>query len=164
MNRDVKILALLDGGRYFVSEDGTIFDRESGNYRPPTQDADGHQVVNLQECGVVRVSRLVALRHHGMPPGDRYQVRHLNGRITDDRSVNLSWASPKEISAAAHAAGKIPHPVGKKLPHTKLTPEQVGEIRRMLNEGVAMRELARRFGVTKGAVSGIKYGKSWRHV
>lgn len=162
--RDSRVIALLAVGRYFVSEDGTIFDRHSGEYRVPSLDADGHPVLQLTECGTIRVSRLVALQFLGAPPRGQHHVGHLNDLKTDNRAINLRWRSPTETSAVAHAAGKIPHPVGQALPSTKLTPDRVSAIRRALDDGVSMRETAHRFGVTKGAVDGIKYGKSWRHL
>lgn len=163
-SRDTRLLALLAAGRYFVTENGSVFDRDRGEVRAATLDSDGHPVVNLDGRVVVRVSRLVALKFLGMPPAARYQVRHLNGDLSDNTPSNIQWASPVETSAHAHASGLVPHPKGRDLPTTKLTEDQVLEVRKLLAEGVSMREVARRMGVSKGAVDGIKYRKSWRHL
>lgn len=45
--------------------------------------------------------------------------------------------------------------------HVKLTPEQVIEIRK---RGDTQENLARKYGVSKGAISSIWSGKSWKHL
>jgi len=48
---------------------------------------------------------------------------------------------------------------GQKLPQTKLTDEQVREIRTLHASGVSQKDLVARFGVTKGHMSGIVNGR-----
>ena len=50
-----------------------------------------------------------------------------------------------------------------KKPH-KLTEESVREMRALYLEGVTMRELSERFGVSHGHVSNTLRGESWGHV
>ena len=163
-NRDTLLLSVLSAGRYFVTDSGVLFDRRAGCPREGTPDTEGHPVVNLAECGAVRVSRLAALQFFGLPPTKAGHVRHMNGDVTDNAKTNLQWSTAKQTSKRAHDEGRIPHPKGTDLPSTKLDQEKVAEARRLLAAGVSMREVARRLGVTTGAIEGIKYGKSWRHV
>lgn len=52
---------------------------------------------------------------------------------------------------------------GEGAPNVKLTEAQVREIWRL--RGTASRaEIGRRFGVTEGAVKGIHYRRTWRHL
>jgi hypothetical protein len=162
-SRDNLLLKVLSSGRYTVTRAGLVIDQSSGLVRIPSLDADGHKVLNLSECGNVRISRLVALKYLGR--GNGRQVAHLNRNNQDDCASNLQWLTPKETSELAHQRGLVPHPVGKALPSTKLTPEKVREIKRRLDAGgKSQRELGAEFGVTKGAIQGIKYGKSWMHL
>ena len=53
---------------------------------------------------------------------------------------------------------------GAMMPQTKLNPQAVIEIRRMIADGVEMAKIARIFGVNGSAIRGVKVGKSWRYV
>lgn len=55
-------------------------------------------------------------------------------------------------------------PRGEGLRRTKLTAEQVHEIRALLSVGVPQHEIARRFGVFQTNISAIKCGRSWAHL
>lgn len=46
----------------------------------------------------------------------------------------------------------------------KLTPDQVRDIRSEIARGTLMDEIAERYGVTQGAISHIKHGRSWASV
>jgi hypothetical protein len=50
---------------------------------------------------------------------------------------------------------------GKRHPNSKLTPEQVAEIKSLRDELTGI-ELARRFGVSTAAISSIFVGRTWR--
>lgn len=45
--------------------------------------------------------------------------------------------------------------------NAKLTVDQVKEIKRLLESGVFQRDLAKQFGVSQAAISGINRGKTW---
>jgi IS30 family transposase len=47
---------------------------------------------------------------------------------------------------------------------TKLTAEDVLEIKRLLRDNVSQSEIARRYGVTKGNIGHIARGKTWSHI
>lgn len=165
MSLDTAILdSLLSPQRVEVDRMGRVFDRDRQDFREPTIGADGHAVINIDGIGVVRVARLVALTFYLMPPAGKRLVMHKNGNVSDNRADNICWASPKEISDLAHRLGWVPHPVGECLPTTKLTAEKVFVIREMLSAGYPKRAIAEEFGVTHGAIDGIKYRKSWRHL
>ena len=55
-------------------------------------------------------------------------------------------------------------PVGPLNYNAVLTEGQVVEILRRHSDGEGVRPLAREFQVTTGAIGGIVYGKTWRHV
>lgn len=53
---------------------------------------------------------------------------------------------------------------GSKNPSSKLTEDNVGEIRELHAEGMSGAAIARRFGVSKELIYGIVQRKSWTHV
>jgi len=53
---------------------------------------------------------------------------------------------------------------GKKNPKAKLNPEQVKEIQNIPQRYGVDIALARKFGVSKGAISHIRSGRTWKHI
>lgn len=168
--RDSILAGLIASGRYVFGCDGRIFDRVRNKFRETLIDADGHETICLWDkglsegVGMVRVGRIFAIAYVGMPKNKKMMVLHKDGNPLNNSPANLAWATPKEISRQAHALGKIRHPVGECFQGATLTSKQVREIRMALADGQSMRKIAAMHGVTKGAVDGIKYGKTWGHL
>jgi hypothetical protein len=57
----------------------------------------------------------------------------------------------------------VPPPVHRGTTNVRnvLSEAQVWAIRKRISEGVYLHDIAAEFGVSKGAVSGIKYGHTW---
>ena len=53
---------------------------------------------------------------------------------------------------------------GVALPQSKLTPDKVRRIRRLLKRGSTQDKVATLFGIHRTAVSAIAVGRNWRHV
>ena len=104
------------------------------------------------------VHRLVAFAFLGKPsPG--MEVCHGNGIRSDNRVVNLRWATRSENHADKKKHGT--NLSGEQNPMHKLDENSVLEIRSS-NETLAV--LSKRFGVSQGHLSLIKNRKAWRHV
>jgi len=98
--------------------------------------------------------RLVFRALKGMvPPGHR--IHH----VDDDRLNN----SPGNLQVMSNAEHTRMH-MNRTLPLAILTRDQVREIKRMLADGKRTDELAKRFGVSRGTIEGIKYGRAWKDV
>ncbi len=109
----------------------------------------GHCIVQLQTKKRGKsflVSRLVANAFLPLVEG-KPEVRHKNGDVTDNRSVNLAWASHAEV---------VRH-----RPLAKITAEDVAQIRVLMCEGKTILEIAEKFGVQRGAIRKIRTGRSW---
>jgi hypothetical protein len=111
-----------------------------------------------------------------LPPKreDQTFVIHLNFVKDDNRSLNLKWASKKEMEAHQSLNPKVIE-CREKLHHFnrtspkgyKLTEEKVRVIKRKLldpNRKTKIRILARQFGVTEMQLYRIKKGENWGHV
>lgn len=104
------------------------------------------------------VHRLVALAFLGPCPTG-HEVHHKDGNRQNNRADNLEYITRQENCIHSYRV------MGKDNGTTKLTAEQVVEIRRLYAEGgITRSELGDRYGVTYGAVSHIIKRKTWKHV
>lgn len=80
------------------------------------------------------------------------------------RGTHLRWASRRENAADMNFDGT--NLIGEHRWNSILTPDQVLEIRSKYTGrgGVTQEELAAEYGITRGNVSSIVTGKSWKHL
>lgn len=103
-----------------------------------------------EECGTTEI------------PKDKkqwFEWANVSGEYKRERS---DW---KRLCVPCHRNMDIAtHPMGEKHYHSKLTEKQVRVIKWALHYGADDNYLAQAFKVTNGAIRGIKYGKSWKHI
>lgn len=104
-----------------------------------------------------RVSRLVCRMVHGEPPSPIHQAAHACGNRACVSPRHLSWKTQSENEADKLIHGT--HSRGERSKLSKLTAEDVVAIRSA--KGVTQRELANRFGVSRGYVAGLRRGRFW---
>jgi hypothetical protein len=109
------------------------------------------------------IHRLVAMAFIGAPPSLAHQVNHKNADKSDNRAVNLEWATRLENVAHALSLGiKGGRPLPGELCGTaKLTWGQVAEIR-ALRGVMGARGIAAHYGVSRTAVQRIHQERNWR--
>ena len=123
-----------------------------------------HGLFNDNGVRRLRVSRLVA---EAFIPKSQDQNRtlvvHNDGNPLNNHVSNLRWASYKENGADA-----IKHRTtlrGEKNPNAKLTMNEVIEIRRRYQAGLANHpQLAAQYGITREAISAIVRRVNWSHI
>jgi hypothetical protein len=106
-----------------------------------------------------RVHILVALAFLGPKPTPEHEVNHKNGDKLDNRVENLEYLTSDENEH--HAATNALKAWGESSARSKLTEDQVREIRR---GGKVDREFAQMFGVSKSAILSVRRGQTWRHL
>lgn len=109
--------------------------------------------------------RLVLLSFEPKAEGDpRVQVNHKNGDKHDNRLANLEWMTVAENRRHAVRVIGVNFARGSGHPASKVTDEQVREIRLAKGAGEGLRLIARRYGISMGAVSMIASRKRWAHI
>lgn len=109
--------------------------------------------------------RYVCTEAHGVAPAGMHACHACGNR----RCINprhLYWGTPTENQADRLLHGTDGR--GAKNPFAKFTDDQIREIRAVpyikhQKSGVTV-SLAKKFGVTPGAISSVRAGKTWRHL
>ncbi|MGK3995033.1 HNH endonuclease [Sorangium sp. So ce1024] len=131
---------------------------------PTLQSKRGHLRVALYghgRRGKLLVHRLVLEAFVGpCPPG--MEGCHNDGDPTNNRLENLRWDTPKANWEDRRRHGRAN--AGEDNAAAKLTAVQVREIRALRRDGLRLREIAPRFGVTMAMVSKIARGEAWNGV
>lgn len=117
-----------------------------------TVGAHGYFVVGLGKKNIQKVHMVVAATFLGRrPPGK--VTRHLDGNRQNNSITNLCYGTQSENQMDRYSYG------GRM---GKLSPLDVKEIRKILEEGIMGREdVADQFGVTRGAVDHICQGRTF---
>lgn len=135
-----------------------------------TDDGYGHYYLGYRQ---LRANRAAYILYYGIEPNDKI-VCHKCDNPACVNPHHLFLGTYKEnsedmVSKGRSAKGEKHGSVTKKgqykLPNTKLTAEQVIEMRELhLKEGIGARRLARKYGVCASNCSSILSRKTWVHV
>lgn len=123
--------------------------------------SDGYWFVTLHDVSGApkrfQVHRLVCAAFHGDPPTRDHQCAHWNGIRTDNRAENLRWATPRENSLDRERHGTTGK--GKGSCQSKLTEEDVHEIRATPKKYGTVAMLARVYGVSDSTITYVMNGR-----
>jgi hypothetical protein len=153
--------------RYLAGCDGSIWAARDG--AEPTRikerlDRNGYSRVDLYrpEGRVTKkVSHLILETFIGPRP-DGMEACHDNGRRSDNRLANLRWDTHSGNVADKKLHGTSQ--VGMKNGLSKLTDQQVIQIRESAAMGASFRALAMRHGVDERNIARIVRRKRWQHL
>jgi hypothetical protein len=115
--------------------------------------------------------RLIAEYFCKKPSAEHNLVIHLNFNKQDNRAVNLKWVT--QVESTAHQQ-KSPYVINEKKlrkenpkkikRNTKLTESKVRILKKRMNEGKMLSQLAEQFGVSHTQLLRIKRGINWAEV
>jgi len=147
---------------YFASTDGRLSGKY-GRVLKPQLAPNGYlsAVIRVEkQPKTISVHRAVASAFIPNPENKR-DVNHKNGVKLDNTVGNLEWVTHAENAVHGFALGLLHQ--GDKHPNTKLSDEQVRDIRRRGSMGRGSRAaLAREYGVMSGTISQICLGRTRR--
>lgn len=109
----------------------------------------------------IGVHQVIARAFIGLCPEGR-EVNHKDLDKTNNRPGNLEYVTHHDNLVHAHANKTYRRDLTKPFGLGKLTAADVVAVRKLIREGLTLREIGRRFGVSGSAISAIKSGKSWR--
>jgi Helix-turn-helix domain/NUMOD3 motif len=100
-------------------------------------------------------------RHIGVAHRGRLISEEHRQHISEGKKGKYTPAMQEQIQRLRERRAANPEIL---RPNTRLTPDQVREIKQMLSEGKSLNSLAKQFGVDKRTIQFIKQGKTWRDV
>ena len=117
------------------------------------------------------VHRLVMLTFQPNPMMDELEVNHKDLDTTNNKMSNLEWVTSSENLLHFYRSGGFGErnrklPKGEEQHLSKLTSEQVIEIRRLYaaNEHGTRKKLRETYGVSEGCIRNILDGFTWKHL
>ena len=153
-------------GHYQVSSAGKVRSLKRGGRLLALFVSDsGYVQLNLYRDGLVRhhyVHRLVAEAFIGVIP-PMMEINHKDGCKQNNNVANLEIVTAKQNNEHARMMGLTPPAWGEKCRLSKLTANEVREIRK-LKGALPGSRVATRFGVCVGTVYQIWSGRTWRHL
>lgn len=134
----------------------------------PAKDGSGYLRTMLKrddgKMHTIKVHRIIAATFIDNPL-NKAEVNHINGIKTDNRVENLEWVTKEENIKHWVSMGCIGKLIGEDIGTSKLTSEQVKEIRSKFKPRVYTRKmLAEEYGVKDCTIKDIILKRSWTHL
>ena len=154
---------------YFISDEGEVY---SSKYKEPRKlkhrlNSKGRPYVNLCKNGKqksVLIHRLVA--KYFLPEfNENLEVNHKDGVKTNNNVSNLEMVDRKGNMQHAIRTGLLINPKGEEHWDSKLTEEEVREIReKYIPYTYSLSQLAKEYGVSESCIKFIIKRKTWKHI
>lgn len=161
--------------RYAINEFGTVLSIckttktatlawSEARERTPARNRDGYYQVMLRHAGHVRniLVHVLVLEVFIGPRPEGMQCRHIDGNPANNHVSNLAWGTGHENNSDQVRHGTRIQ--GATHPMSKLTEDDVLEIRRRRANGESLMSLAREFHLTKTTVCEIAKRRTWKHI
>ncbi len=136
-----------------------------GKILKPSPDRGGYLQVSLFQSDKIKypyIHRLVLEAFVGPCP-EKHQTNHLDGVKHNNRIENLEWVTARANNTHAYQMGlrSAFTPKGSKNGSSKLTENDVFEIRRRLAQGELQKDVALDFRISRSTISNIATGRRW---
>jgi len=148
---------------YYVDMCGNIYNR---NRKLKPQPRSGYLKISLSNLGVVNqmyIHRIVAKAFISNPK-NMPEVNHKNGIKNDNRVENLEWVNRKDNAIHSYKNNLQVSQKGSMHGKSKLTEEDVLNIRIRYKKGETLTELSKFFKVAISTLSQIINKKLWKHI
>ena len=155
---------------YTISGDGSVFNEKLQRPLKGRVGKNGYKNFVLTKNGNSTrfyAHRLIAEAF--IPnPENKPCINHKNGIKTDNRIENLEWCTYSENIQHAYDNGlrtyNVPDNSGENHGSSKLTDNDVLDIRNAYPLGFTQQQMADAYGVSRSLIGGILRGDRWSHI
>lgn len=155
-------------GRFWISNHGSIVSHDHRKntiaFLSPHLDSLGYYTTQLRMKPVNRRCRVHQLVGEHFCPmmetGDRMCWNHKDGNKRNNLYTNLEYITMRDN--CGHAVSSGLHDLkGSKHPNSKLSTDQVLQMRELRRKGFIYKDIADKFGVTRRQASDVIRGVNW---
>ena len=147
---------------YYVTDDGRVWSERTQKYLSYQYDKNGYVKVQMRSTDNkshrYSVHRLVLENFKPVENMENLQVNHIDGNKLNNCLSNLEWTTCKENIQHA-IINHLRTPINEAA---KLTPEQVIEIYRRVNNGERNTDLGKEFNIHPDQIGKIKNKRVWK--
>lgn len=147
---------------YMISNDGKLSSLRMCRLMSPAPGSDGYIATVISHNGIrynVSIHRLVAETF--IPnPNNLPQVNHKNGNKNINCDWNLEWVSQHDNIIHAIETGLRDN----YLPEKRYSKKDIHKVCKLLEEGLSVKHVSDKTGVSKRVIRSIKRGKAWKHI
>lgn len=135
-----------------------------GKILTPALNKKGYPHVRIKRKTFL-VHRLLAIAFFPCTNYKNLQINHIDCDKSNNLIENLEWCDNDYNIAHAHENGRFDKIMGHGNMHSKLTTEDVIEIKKLLKAGILSGpKIAQKFNVRHGSIYGIKHNRYWKHL
>ncbi len=161
-----KAVLLKEARGYMITNLGRVITVKSDNHSimKPSVNKDGYRKIALYDKGrlTLYIHRLVGCAFIENT-NNKDQINHINGDKTDNNYKNLEWCTAKENTMHANNP-RLRDNKGMHSYSSKLTEEQVLEIRMLYRHKHTQKRISKMYEVSTATVSKIVHNKTWKHI
>ena len=149
---------------YIITEEGSILSKKTGRQIYVHVNKKGYCSVRLKhgDGGKTHLVHRLVAELYVENPDSKEQVNHKDGVKANNNHWNLEWVTCQENNDHAVLTGLVKR--GKDRPNSKMTDEQVLELRSLREEGHNYYELGRLFGIAYQTAHKICSRMTYTHI
>lgn len=156
-------------GKYEISDLGRVRNTATGYVIKTAKHAQGYRLVQLYRGGGQKVLQRslhsLVMEVFVGPRPEGMVVCHNNGDPTCNTLENLRYDTQRNNMLEAYSKhGVVSKIIGVDHPFAILDNDKVYAIRYRLSRSESIDRLANAYGVSRGAITNIKYNRTWKHL
>lgn len=146
---------------YLIYDDGRVYSFISNRFLTVAKTARGYYQVTV--FGKNHYMHRLLATYFIPNPDNKPYVNHIDGNKSNNSISNLEWCTANENMTHARDTGLLNPRRGKDKPESRLTEDQIREIRSLYPQ-YSQGKLAKMFGVVQPQIWSIVNRKQWKHV